>query len=266
MAGTRSRRGPARTPCTGSATTAQKYGFAPEDFPNAALCEDTTITLPIFPGMTGDEQERVAGVLAGALRARRRSGDLPAAARSIRAAVLNAGLEPGSQAEFGASTVEPLRVLHIGNIANNAYNNAKIQRRRGIEADVSCHDYFHIMGCPEWEDAEFEGDVVDDFFPDWWNVDLRGFERPEWFAQGRLADVRCGTSRRARPRRASARGAPRAALTVERWLSVPLDTRGPRARLPRRCRALDAFRRERRPRAPPQGTGRRASRSQARTR
>ena len=31
---------------------AKKYGYRPADFPNAAMCEDTTITLPIFPGMT----------------------------------------------------------------------------------------------------------------------------------------------------------------------------------------------------------------------
>jgi glycosyltransferase involved in cell wall biosynthesis len=86
--------------------------------------------------------------------------------------------------EFESTHGRKLRVLHIGNIANNAYNNAKIQRRRGIEADVSCHDYYHVMGSPEWEDAEFIGDVVDEYCPDWWNVDLRGFRRPEWFAQG----------------------------------------------------------------------------------
>jgi glycosyltransferase involved in cell wall biosynthesis len=88
--------------------------------------------------------------------------------------------------EFERERGRPLRVLHIGNVANNAYNNAKIQRRRGIEADVVCGDYFHIMGCPEWEDAEFEGEVTDPFFPDWWAVDLHGFSRPRWFAQGRL--------------------------------------------------------------------------------
>jgi glycosyltransferase involved in cell wall biosynthesis len=81
----------------------------------------------------------------------------------------------------------PLRVLHLGNIANNAYNNAKIQRQRGIEADVVSWDYFHVMGSPEWEDAEFDGDVGDPFFPDWWAVDLHGFERPRWFAQGRVS-------------------------------------------------------------------------------
>ncbi|MGH3104113.1 MAG: glycosyltransferase family 4 protein [Gaiellaceae bacterium] len=110
-----------------------------------------------------------------------------------------------------------LRVLHLGNIANNAYNNAKIQRRRGIDADVSCHDYYHIMGCPEWEDAEFEGDVVDDFYPDWWNVDLRGYRRPDWFAQGnwRTCSSYLGAQAR-RDRGAAARHGRR--LTTERWL------------------------------------------------
>ncbi len=36
-----------------------KYGFRREDFPNASTAEDTTITLPLFPGMKVQEQERV---------------------------------------------------------------------------------------------------------------------------------------------------------------------------------------------------------------
>jgi glycosyltransferase involved in cell wall biosynthesis len=80
----------------------------------------------------------------------------------------------------------PLRVLHIGNIANNAYNNAKLQRRAGIHADVLCYSYFHIMGCPEWEDADFDEPIGDQFYPDWSKVDLKGFQRPEWFVQGDL--------------------------------------------------------------------------------
>jgi SAM-dependent methyltransferase/glycosyltransferase involved in cell wall biosynthesis len=76
-----------------------------------------------------------------------------------------------------------LRVLHIGNIANNAYNNAVIQRSFGIEADVLCYDYYHVMGCPEWEDANYTG-TVDSFWPDWWSTSLGGWRRPHWFAQG----------------------------------------------------------------------------------
>ena len=45
----------------------RKYELAADDFPNAALCEDTTITLPIFPGMTADDQEQVVEVLVRAL-------------------------------------------------------------------------------------------------------------------------------------------------------------------------------------------------------
>ena len=46
-----------------------KYRLAPSDFPVAAECEDTTITLPIFPGMTDADQDRVVATLRAALRA-----------------------------------------------------------------------------------------------------------------------------------------------------------------------------------------------------
>jgi len=77
----------------------------------------------------------------------------------------------------------PLRVLHMGNIGNNAYNNAKLLRAAGVECDVLCPLYYHSMACPEWEDADFEGDV-DPFRPAWHRLDLHGFVRPRWFAQG----------------------------------------------------------------------------------
>lgn len=79
------------------------------------------------------------------------------------------------------------RVLHIGNIANNAYNNAKILNQAGLDCDVICYDYYHIMGCPEWEDADYAGRIDNDFRPNWSSVDLKGFERPKWFAQGPLS-------------------------------------------------------------------------------
>jgi dTDP-4-amino-4,6-dideoxygalactose transaminase len=44
-----------------------KYDIAADDYPNAALCEDTTITLPIFPGITEEDQVSVVDVLARAL-------------------------------------------------------------------------------------------------------------------------------------------------------------------------------------------------------
>lgn len=44
-----------------------KYHWRPEQFPNAANAEDTTITLPIFPGMADSDQEKVVASLKAAL-------------------------------------------------------------------------------------------------------------------------------------------------------------------------------------------------------
>src|SRR5205823_2958199 len=69
--------------------------------------------------------------------------------------------------------------------ANNAYNNAKFLRRKGIEADVLCYDYAHIMAQPEWEDAVFDGQP-DEYAPQWKALDLGDFRRPQWFIQDEL--------------------------------------------------------------------------------
>lgn len=78
----------------------------------------------------------------------------------------------------------PLRVLHVGNIANNAYLNSKFLREAGVECDVLCYDYYHVMGCPEWEEAEITSPYGHDFWPKFSKKDLGGFRRPAWFAQG----------------------------------------------------------------------------------
>lgn len=80
----------------------------------------------------------------------------------------------------------PPRILHIGNIANNAYNNARLLNEAGLDCDVICYNYYHIMGCPEWEDADFLKDYGDHFKPDWAAAGVIGFDRPRWFAQGPL--------------------------------------------------------------------------------
>lgn len=51
-----------------------KYKLQANNFPNAAMCEDTTITLPIFPGMTTSDQEQVCSLLRSALRQRVNAG------------------------------------------------------------------------------------------------------------------------------------------------------------------------------------------------
>ena len=76
------------------------------------------------------------------------------------------------------------RILHVGNIANNAYLNAKFLNEAGYDCDVICYDYYHVMASPEWEDADFAGNVNDQLRPDWTSVNLGGFARPAWFAQG----------------------------------------------------------------------------------
>lgn len=120
--------------------------------------------------------------------------------------------------EFERLNGRALRVLHIGNIANNAYNNAKIQRSYGIEADVLCYDYYHVMGTPEWEDGGLTA-PVDPQFPDWWATNLGGFKRPEWFVQGPAAV--CIKYLTARARRQRLRSAIwRWALEGEYWCLV----------------------------------------------
>jgi glycosyltransferase involved in cell wall biosynthesis len=82
---------------------------------------------------------------------------------------------------------QDVKVLHVGNIANNAYNNAKFLRRKGIDAEVLCYDYRHIMAQPEWEDATFSGEV-DEHEPDWSAIEIGGFKRPGWFIQDTLVE------------------------------------------------------------------------------
>ena len=75
------------------------------------------------------------------------------------------------------------KILHIGNIANNAYLNAKILNESGCSInDVLVMDYFHIMGCPEWEDSKLNK-PVNEFNPDWKKIKIN-FLRPSWFYQG----------------------------------------------------------------------------------
>ncbi len=40
-----------------------KYQLSADAYPNAVLCENTSITLPLFPGMTNDDQQQVVAVI-----------------------------------------------------------------------------------------------------------------------------------------------------------------------------------------------------------
>lgn len=78
------------------------------------------------------------------------------------------------------------KILHIGNIANNAFRNAEILNRLGLQSDVLCYGYYHVMGCPEWEHGAFDASGINFDRPDWSSIDLAGYVRPRWFAQGTL--------------------------------------------------------------------------------
>ncbi|MDE2992980.1 MAG: hypothetical protein OXU67_03770, partial [Chloroflexota bacterium] len=51
------------------------------------------------------------------------------------------------------------RIAHVGNIANNAYSNAKFQRRLGLAADSYNYPFEFVFGHPEWEDADFDASL-----------------------------------------------------------------------------------------------------------
>lgn len=48
-----------------------------------------------------------------------------------------------------------MRVLHLGNLVNNGYLNAKFLRAAGVEADVVA-DESHVISQPEWEEVDVE--------------------------------------------------------------------------------------------------------------
>ena len=115
----------------------------------------------------------------------------------------------------------PLRVLHVGNIAGNAYLNAKFLRSVGVEADVVSPNYTHVMGRPEWEDVELLHGHGDDFAPAFDDRDLAGYKPPEWYASGSL--VSCVAQIVTRFKRSGrARGFAATLKWLERALPGPL--------------------------------------------
>jgi glycosyltransferase involved in cell wall biosynthesis len=88
--------------------------------------------------------------------------------------------------DFEARHGRPLRVLHVGNIANNAYLNAKFLRNIGVDAHVLSQDYFHVMACPEWEEIEITEPYGNDNAPSFSPIDVKTYRRPRWFIQDSL--------------------------------------------------------------------------------
>ncbi len=94
---------------------------------------------------------------------------------------MSKALQPTWVAEFIEKNHRAPRILHVGNIAGNAYQNAKLLNDAGADCDVLSADYYHVMGSPEWEDATFTGDVGNFNYPNWHKVNLHGFQRPKWY-------------------------------------------------------------------------------------
>ena len=84
--------------------------------------------------------------------------------------------------KFEINNKRKLRVLNIGNIANNGYFNTKLLREIGIEADCLSPNYFHGMACPEWHNEELKYNDIN--FPDFWRIKNFESNRDEIFYQG----------------------------------------------------------------------------------
>ncbi len=80
-----------------------------------------------------------------------------------------------------------LKILHVGNIANNAYVNARLLTEAGHVNHVACYDFYHFAGCSEWQDMAYDIDrslLGDPNFPNFWRLGPERPASPRWFAQG----------------------------------------------------------------------------------
>lgn len=85
-----------------------------------------------------------------------------------------------------------LRILHVGNIANNAYINASLLNEAGHDNHVACYDFYQFAACSEWQDSDRDVDralLGDTNFPNFWKLGRDRPATPRWFAQGPQARV-----------------------------------------------------------------------------
>ena len=82
----------------------------------------------------------------------------------------------------------PLRVLHVGNIANNAYLAALTDREIGIDAFVASPDYQHVMGFPFWEQVEFTCETSNHFDGTKLENQFK-IKSPLWFCSGSWIEI-----------------------------------------------------------------------------
>lgn len=95
-------------------------------------------------------------------------------------------VEPAPQAP-AERRAGPRRVLHVGNIANNAYGNAKLLNEAGWTNHVAHYDFYHFASTPEWAElgaSISREDLGDDYFPDFWHGPTSSQACPPWAASG----------------------------------------------------------------------------------
>lgn len=82
------------------------------------------------------------------------------------------------------------RIIHVGNIAHNAYYNAKSTDPLEFVNDILMHDYYHYASCPEWLNLGRDGinasELGDDLFPNFFKFDSTKKLRERNFSQGPL--------------------------------------------------------------------------------
>jgi glycosyltransferase involved in cell wall biosynthesis len=80
------------------------------------------------------------------------------------------------------------RVLHMGNIAHNAFWNAQTLLRHDIESDVLVADYYHFGGSPLWlilgQKGVSRAELGNDHFPNFFRFEETVDGLPSFFAQG----------------------------------------------------------------------------------
>ncbi len=74
-----------------------------------------------------------------------------------------------------------MKILHIGNIANNAYIFSHLLQKKGIDSCAISPNYHHIMGYPIWENKEMVLDEADHFFP---KINREELDQFPWFSSG----------------------------------------------------------------------------------
>ena len=69
------------------------------------------------------------------------------------------------------------KVLHVGNVANLAFVNARLLNKMGYNSHMISPDFYHFASSPEWQDM-VKGDVDRKILGDDWFPDFRGKSVP----------------------------------------------------------------------------------------